>query len=725
MSSPLSNSIQYLKFVGPKRAEAFNQIGIYTIKDLLYYFPTRYLDRSTILTTLKTFQHIRNGYEGEITIVAKVCSAEIIRYHRKTIMKVEMTDKTGRFDCVWFQGIKYFKDVFEENIYFAISGKAVITKYGHLQFVHPDFDKLDKDESKEFLNSGRIIPFYSIRKELRAKNLGDIGLRRIIHQAVIKYSDAIRETLPEYLINENQLLELCTAIKNLHFPKSFTDLGAAKERMKFEELFYLQMLVALRKNYNKYQIKGKAFRVYPEPIKKLLKTLNFSLTQSQLKVLSEIRHDMESDTPMNRLLQGDVGSGKTIVALIAMIIAVTNNSQAVLMVPTEILASQHYKRMKELLEKLEIDIVLLIGNQTKKIRNTVLSKINSEEKLIIVGTHALFEEKIEFRNLGLVIIDEQHRFGVAQRLRLISKGFSPDVLVMTATPIPRTLAMTVYGDLEISTIDEMPSNRIPIKTYLRPEHKLPEVYDYIKSRIKAGEQVYIIFPLIEESGKLDLKAAEIYYVKLKEEIFFEYSVGLIHGRMKWEEKENIMNRFHEREFDILVATTVIEVGIDVPNANVIVINDAHRFGLSQLHQLRGRVGRGSRQAICILITNHELINKKIEQLPNFEYLSPLQIEKNKSIIRLNSLVKFNSGFDLAEIDLKLRGPGDIFGTKQSGLPELTFADIIHDYDLLMKTKNEAFKIVEDDADLSKEKNFPLKKILKENFSDHITYSNIA
>lgn len=725
MPENLDTSVQYLKSVGPKRAEAFSKIGINTIRDLLFYFPSKYLDRSTILNSVKVIQYIRDGYQGEVTILGEVIDKETIRYGKKSIFKVRMKDSTGIFECVWFQGIRYFEDVFSEGDYFAISSKPVLTKYGHLQFVHPDFDRISKNESTEFLHTGKIIPFYKVPKELRDSNLGDFSLRKIIHQAVEKYSDSIEETLPQYLIEEKKILPLNLAVKNMHFPIDSKSLLAAKKRLKFEELFYFECLVALRKKLIGSKRKNFLIKVKPEPIKKFLNSLPFQLTKAQLKVLHEIRKDLESDKPMNRLLQGDVGSGKTIVALIAMLIVVTNGCQAILMAPTEILADQHYKNITKMLEGMNIKVNLLIGGQKKSEREQILNEIKNGTAQIIIGTHALIEENVDFHKVGLVVIDEQHRFGVMQRSELIKKGLNPDVLIMTATPIPRTLSLTLYGDLDVSTIDEMPANRKPVKTVLRGESKLPDVYKFIRDKAKEGYQTYLVYPLIEESEKSELKAAESYYNSLKENYLKDLNIGLIHGRMKWQEKEKVMLDFAAKKYDVLVSTTVIEVGIDIPDANIIVINDAFRFGLSQLHQLRGRVGRSDKQAYCILITKDEFAVRTNQFDFNFDYLSPAQIEKNKTIIRLNSMVKLNNGFELSEIDLKLRGPGDIFGTKQSGLPELKYSDIIEDSEILYDAKETAFNIINNDPHLSLEKNFIIKKILKENYQHNLFLSQIA
>lgn len=725
MPDKLSTSIQYLKSVGPKRAESFAKIGINTVKDLLFYFPSRYLDRSTILSSVKVVHYIVSGYEGEVTIIGEVIDSEVHYYNRKQIFKVRLKDASGFFECVWFQGVKYFKDVFHSGDHFAISAKPVLTKYGHLQFVHPDFDRLAEKESTDFLNTGKIIPFYRMPKELREANLGGLSLRRIIHQAVETFSNNLTETLPDYIIKEKNLPGIIETVSNMHFPKDYNSLNTATYRLKFEELFYFECLAALRKKLFKEKKKGFSFTAKAKPLKEFLKSLPFELTEAQLKVLSEIRKDLESDRPMNRLLQGDVGSGKTIVALISMLIVVENDYQAVLMAPTEILADQHFKRISEMIKPFGLKVDELIGGQKKSEREKILRSIRDGKTNIIIGTHALIEENVEFNKLGLVVIDEQHRFGVLQRSTLVQKGLQCDVLIMTATPIPRTLSMTIYGDLDISIIDQMPKNRKPVKTILRGESKLPDIYQFIIKKAAEGIQTFLIYPLVEESEKIELKAAQTYFEELSTNQLKDLRLCLIHGRMNWKEKEKIMFEFADKKYDVLVSTTVIEVGIDIPDANIIVINDVFRFGLSQLHQLRGRVGRSEKQAYCILVAKDELAVKSNQFNFSFDYLSPDQIEKNKTIIRLNAMVKYTSGFDLAEIDLKLRGPGNIFSTQQSGLPELKFANLIEDTNILLDARETAFEIIEHDQHLTDQKNFVIKKTLHENFSRNIRFSQIA
>jgi len=727
----LNSSVQYIKSVGPKRAEAFNKIGIKTIMDILFYFPGRHIDRTNILTASKAYGYVLNGYDGELTVIGKVVDKEKRGFRQREVFKVQFRDQSGFFECVWFQGVKFFINVFNEGDIFAVSGKPTVSKYGNLQFAHPDFDRISEDESQSFLNTGKIIPIYRIPKELRTTNIGDFSLRRIINNAVENYHQYLEESLPSQIINNHNLLDIKDAVTNYHFPSSKENLDEAKRRFKFEELFYLEILVALRKKNYKSKLTGNSLGIKTSLVKEFLKTLPFELTKAQLKVLSEIKKDMMSALPMNRLLQGDVGSGKTIVALIAMLIAVDNGFQTALMAPTEILAGQHAKNISDYMKRLkevtqrDIKVSLLIGGQKKSLREKNLMDIELKEADIIIGTHALFEEKVKFSNLGLIVIDEQHRFGVAQRGRLHEKSLSPDVIVMSATPIPRTLTMTIYGDLDLSIIDEMPLNRKPVKTILRGELKLPDIFKFIKDKIKDGYQSFIVYPLVEESEKLELKAALTYYENLKSTYLKDLKVGLVHGRMRWQEKEEAMFLFRKKEFDVLIATTVIEVGIDIPDANIILINDAHRFGLSQLHQLRGRVGRGNMPAYCILITKENIVKISEKASKELDFMSSSEIEKYKAAIRLQTIVKHNDGFKIAEIDLKLRGPGNIFGLKQSGFPEFRHADLVTDSKLILQAKEEAFKLIDEDPELKLSSSQSIKKILTSHYSENLKYADIA
>lgn len=727
----LNQSIQFLKSVGPKRTEAFKKIGIVTIYDLLQYFPSKHLDRTTTLTAAKAYGYVMNGFAGELTVIGKVVDKEKRRFGKKEILKIQMRDASGYFECVWFQGVKYFQDVFKEGDIYAVSAKPTISKYSGLQFTHPDYDRITEEESQNFLNTGKIIPFYRIPKELRSGNLGDLSMRKILSNAVEQYADHISESLPPEIISEYNLLSLKEAIKNYHFPESLGKLTDAKHRLKFEELFFIEILVALRKYNYKTKQEGNSLKIKSNLIKNFLDVLPFKLTDAQLHSLTEIKNDMASDEPMNRLLQGDVGSGKTIVALISMLIAADNGYQSILMAPTEILADQHAKNISSLMIKLnekfpehKIKVSLLLGGQMKNQKETKQMKMELSEADIIIGTHALFEEKVEFRNPGLIVVDEQHRFGVEQRAKIVAKGKTPDVIVMSATPIPRTLSMTLYGDLDLSIINEMPKGRKPVKTLLRDESKLPDIYKFIIDKSKEGVQSFIVYPLVEESEKLELKAAQKYFDELSTTVFKDIKVGLIHGRMNWKDKEEQMILFQSKKYDVLISTTVIEVGIDIPGANIILINDAHRFGLSQLHQLRGRVGRSSADAFCILVTRQEFVRTGKQQ-KDIEYLSSSQIEKMKTSIRLNTMVKHTDGFKIAEVDMKLRGPGDIFGKKQTGFPELKQAMLPDDIELLIKAKTSAFSIIESDPRLVHKENKILRQSLLQHHKENLKYARIA
>jgi ATP-dependent DNA helicase RecG len=523
--------------------------------------------------------------------------------------------------------------------------------------------------------------------------------------AVDGYVDAIQETLPAALLQKLSLIPIQTALRSIHFPESQESLELARRRLKFDELFTMQLMLALRRSQVKIATGGISFDVKSKLARQLVDSLPFKLTHAQMRVIKEIAADMSSSKPMNRLLQGDVGSGKTIVALIAMLIAVENGYQAAFMAPTEILAEQHYLSLKSFLADLPVNARLLTGGQRARLREDVLEDVRRGSAQLIIGTHALIQESVEYARLGLAVIDEQHRFGVAQRVALVGKGKvdgelspRPDILVMTATPIPRTLSLTIYGDLDVSVIDEMPSNRKPVRTSVRFESERSSVYRFVGEQIGMGRQVYIIYPLIEESEKVDLKAATESYEMLKTTVFTGRNVGLIHGRMPTEEKDSVMSAFKKGELDILVSTTVIEVGIDIPNATVMIIEHAERFGLSQLHQLRGRVGRGSEQSYCLLIAP-DWMRGPLSSTRASGDLYGNEDEKQKAVKRLSTMLETLDGFKIAEIDLEIRGPGDFFGTRQSGLPELQIANLITDKDLLSIARTEAFDLIERDPHL--------------------------
>jgi len=682
--------VQYLKGIGPKRAAVLQSVGISTVEDLLYYFPRRYIDRSTITPIAR----IRP--DTEVTIVGKILVCQIVQGRRKRFV-AQVGDSSGIVQCVWFQGIRYISRAFKNGDTVAFSGKATV--YRSIQLVHPDFDKIYEENEPDGINTGRIIPLYPSSEKLSAMGFDSRGFRRVIKSALSGAGDSVKETLPDFILEENKLTGLQNALRHMHFPDNWQSLERARTRLKFEELFYLQLFLALERDKREFSHTGISFSKTGNLTKKFIGNLHFELTNAQKRVLREIYDDMKSDRVMNRLIQGDVGSGKTIISVISMLIAVENGYQAALMAPTEILAEQHYITIHKWFDALGIKTMLLRGGHTASQRKEIYKTIASGEVKIVVGTHALVQDQVEFKNLGLVVIDEQHRFGVMQRAKLMGKGSNPDVLLMTATPIPRTMALTLYGDLDVSVIDELPSGRQPVITVWRRASDKPKIYSFIKDIVKKGQQIYIVYPLLEESEKIDLAAATEEYERLSQTVFKDLRLGLMHGKMKPEEKEEVMNKFKSGDTDILVSTTVIEVGVDVPNATVMLIEHAERFGLTQLHQLRGRVGRGKEKSYCILITGGRI--------------------SNEGVARVQALVNTNDGFKIAEEDLKLRGPGELYGIRQHGDLGLKIADLVTDGDILDKARKSAVKIVKEHPDLSADNLKVLKnryfKIYKERF----------
>ncbi len=677
---------------------ALEKVGIETVSDLIQYYPRRYLDRSNI-TPIKNLT-----VNESATVVGKVQTCGIKKGRRSRFILL-LNDDTGYLTCVWFHQLNFWQKRFEPGQVLAVSG--TIGYFNGLQMVHPDFDLLsdDDDQTDQFLHTGKIIPLYSSTEGLSRVGFDSRGFRRVMNYLTRHHLDQIEESLPESIVSRLNLLNLSAALKNIHFPENYQLLKQAQKRLKFEELFLMEFMLAYRKRSVQEQQKGIAFSEVGDRTKQLADNLTFQLTEAQKKVLHEIRQDMKSPHPMYRLIQGDVGSGKTIIALVSMLIAVENGFQASLMAPTEILAEQHFLTFRNLLGKLDVNIQLLVGAQKQSERKRILDSIESGECDIVIGTHALIQEKVSFKNLGLVVIDEQHRFGVSQRAELTQKGLSPDVLVMTATPIPRTLSLTIYGDLDVSIIDELPSGRIPIKTTWRYSDKRNDIYKFVKSKLDKGQQAYIVFPLVEESEKLDLKAATESYQKMAEGIFSNNKIALLHGRMRSEEKDDIMSAFKNGEVQLLVSTTVIEVGIDVPNATIMVIEHAERFGLTQLHQLRGRVGRGSDQSYCILIAKYPATEE--------------------ALVRLNTMAKTTDGFKIAEVDLQLRGPGEFFGTRQHGMPELKIANPLTDTSILLTARKEAFQAVRNDSELTTLTEMLLQSSFFKNYKDKIKYMQIG
>lgn len=713
------HSLQTVRGIGPKRERALKDLGIETIEDLLYYFPRDYLDRSRIVPIGDLRKHVSSS--KPVTVLGAVFRQEAKRARKTNRLMFFLTikDESGYVQCVWFEGVQWFKDAFETGELLAVSAVPTLDRLGRVQFVHPQFDRLkgaqeeDEPDWGKLFNTGAIIPKYRSSSDLEKVGLDSRGFRRIMRNAVNQYSGFLTESLHDDIRKRTELPPLPYAIQNIHFPSSQESLDLATRRLKFDELFFLQLLLALRRYHFKHEQKGISFKVESTLARQLVDTLPFGLTRAQKRVIAEIAADMKTPKPMNRLLQGDVGSGKTIVALLAMLVAIDNGYQVAFMAPTEILADQHFRTIASFLKTIPVNVRLLIGGQRKKLREDILEDIRSGSAKIVVGTHALIEENVRFVSLGLAVIDEQHRFGVMQRAALREKGYNPDVLVMTATPIPRTLAMTIYGDLDVSVIDEMPANRKPVRTATRLEDQKPKVYDFVKDEVQRGRQAYIVFPLIEESEKVDLKAATKEFEHLQGKVFPGLKLGLIHGRMKTEEKDAVMAAFKSGGIHILVSTTVIEVGIDVPNATVMIIENAERFGLSQLHQLRGRVGRGGDQSYCVLIADYNWFDTR----KRGKDLFALQEEKDVARIRLDTMVETNDGFKIAEVDLKLRGPGEFFGTKQSGLPGFRIASLVDDAELLHIARKEAFAVVEQDPQLKSSSNKSIRKHFETHFKD--------
>jgi len=711
------SDLQYLKGVGPKRAAALESAEISTIGDLLYYFPRGYIDRRTIIPIAQLRTHVRSGQP--VTIIGNVFRQEAkrSRQSRRVIFFLTLRDETGFVQCVWFEGVQWYKDAFEVGELIAVSAIPTLDKLGRPQFVHPEFDRLrgaeeeDEPDWGNMVNTGSLIPKYRSGGELAKAGLDSRGFRRIIRNALKSVGRDVQEILPTSIRSSENLVDLPTALQDIHFPPDPGRLQDAQRRLKFDELFFLELMLALRRHHNRDVVKGISYKVESALARQLVDSLPFPLTGAQKRVMREIADDMRRPEPMNRLLQGDVGSGKTIVALMAMLVAVDNGYQSVFMAPTEILADQHYRTLSSFLQGMPVSIRLLIGGQKKKLREDILEDVRNGRGQIIVGTHALLEKQVEFARLGFVVIDEQHRFGVVQRASLKEKGLSADVLVMTATPIPRTLAMTIHGDLDVSVIDEMPAHRKPIKTAIRLDHQKDKVYSFLRQEIKNGRQAYIVFPLIEESEKIDLKAATKEFEKLGSQHFPDLHLGLLHGRMKTEEKDAVMKRFKDRDLDILAATTVIEVGIDVPNATVMVIENAERFGLSQLHQLRGRVGRGGDQSYCILIANYAWFHEGKRKRDPVE----IEQEERQAATRLETMVETNDGFRIAEVDLRLRGPGEFLGTRQSGLPAFRIADLLEDGEILRAARKEAFTLIDTDPELRLLGNSALREHFKERY----------
>ena len=695
----LSQDIQYLPGVGPSRKKILaTELGINTFGDLLMYFPYKYVDRSRLYSIKEL-----TGEMPFIQVKGRILSFETFEMGpRKERVVAHLSDGTAVMDLTWFNGGKFAKKNYKVHTDYIVFGKPTVFN-GRINVVHPDIDPADGFE----LDGLGLQPYYSTTEKSKKSSLTSRAIEKLTKSLVEKIGNQLQETLPDFITGKLHLMSRSDALRIIHYPKDAKELEKARLRLKFEELFYVQLNIVRYASDHRRKYRGFVFNHIGDNFNGFYhNNLPFPLTGAQKRVIREIRHDMGSGRQMNRLLQGDVGSGKTLVALMSMLIALDNGFQACIVAPTEILAEQHLATIQEFLQGVNIRVELLTGIVKGKRREAVLEGLKNGDIKILVGTHAVIEDTVLFAQLGMVVVDEQHRFGVAQRAKLWSKNTNPPhVLVMTATPIPRTLAMTLYGDLDVSVIDELPPGRKPIVTQHFYDNRMTSLYDGIRKQINKGRQVYIVFPLIEESEKMDLKNLEDGYEVFRQ-VFPEFSMSKVHGRMKAKEKEEEMQRFVKGETQILVATTVIEVGVNVPNASVMVILDAQRFGLSQLHQLRGRVGRGAEQSFCILVTN-----------------SKLSDDTRK---RIDIMCDTNDGFRIAEADLKLRGPGDLEGTQQSGMAfDLKISDIARDGQIVQMARDEAQAIIEDDPTCEKSKYAMLWNRLKELRKTDINWAAIS
>ena len=685
----LQTPIEYLKGVGPQRGELLRkELGIHRYEDLLHFFPNRYIDK----TRYYKINELQKN-DSEVQIIGKIIHVKTVEFGKsKKRLVATFTDETGEIELVWFQGHKWIREGLKLNIPYVIFGK--VTAYGSTyNMAHPEMELFTEHEQS--LRSA-MQPVYPSTEKLTNRGISNRVVTKIMQQLFLETQAKFSETLPNYLLEELNLIPKNAALFNIHFPKSQELLAKAQFRLKFEELFFIQLQLISKNLIRKHKIKGHPFQIVGENFNDFYKNhLPFELTNAQKKVLKEIRNDMGSNAQMNRLLQGDVGSGKTIVALMCMLIALDNGFQSCLMAPTEILANQHYNGLKDLAKELNINIKILTGSTKTSDRKIIHEELENGSLHLLIGTHALLEDKVKFDNLGLAIIDEQHRFGVEQRSKLWKKNdIPPHILVMTATPIPRTLAMSLYGDLDISIIDELPPGRKPIQTVHRFDSNRLKVWKFIKDEIEKGRQIYIVYPLIQESETMDYKDLMDGYESISRDFPLpKYSISMVHGQMKPADKDAEMKRFAEGKTNIMIATTVIEVGVNVPNASVMIIESAERFGLSQLHQLRGRVGRGAEQSYCILMTSHKL--------------------SNDSKIRIETMCKTNDGFEIAEVDLKLRGPGDIMGKQQSGVLNLQIADLVKDQNILVTARNEAIKLLKKDPSMLAPEHQAVKSIFLE------------
>jgi ATP-dependent DNA helicase RecG len=685
MNNLLETAIEYLKGVGPNRGALLRkELGIHQYSHLLHFFPNRYIDRTRYYKINELEQT-----SAEVQIIGKIIALKTVEFGKNQKRLVAtFVDDTGQIDLVWFQGHKWIRERLKLNEICVVFGKC--NAFGNsFSMPHPEIELLT-DHNQNLRSAMQAV--YPSTEILTNRGVSNRVINTMMQQLFIETQANFQETLPHYLIDEVKLISKKEALFNIHFPKSASILAKAKFRLIFEELFYIQLQLITQNRIRKHKIKGHSFTKVGSYFNQFYQNhLPFELTNAQKRVIKEIRNDMGTNAQMNRLLQGDVGSGKTIVALISMLIALDNGFQSCLMAPTEILANQHFTGLVSLANNLNINIKLLTGSTKTADRRKIHEELENGSLHLLIGTHALLEDTVKFQNLGLAVIDEQHRFGVEQRSKLWKKNeIPPHVLVMTATPIPRTLAMSLYGDLDISVIDELPPGRKPIQTVHRFDSNRLKVWKFIRDEIALGRQIYIVYPLIEESKSMDFKDLMDGYESISRDFPLpDYAISILHGKMKAADKDAEMKRFAEGKTNIMVATTVIEVGVNIPNASVMIIESAERFGLSQLHQLRGRVGRGAEQSYCILITSHKL--------------------SADSKTRMETMVQTNDGFEIAEVDLKLRGPGDLMGTQQSGVLNLQIADIVRDREILSLARHYAVQILKDDPQLQKPEHDTMRK----------------
>ena len=683
-SFDIDDPITKLTQIGARRAEALSDYQINSLRELVFYFPRKHLDR----TNVTLIKDVSRGHKFNIVGKVETLGENPTRY--KKIFQVIITDGTGLLTLTWFNSIRFIKKLFKKGDTVAVHGK--VEWYNGFVINHPEFDRLDHNDNPT--NTGSIIPIYSLTNELRSAGIEQRIIRKIILQALDSVG-SLKDMFNDSFIKVNNLYGLNESLKQIHYPKNIEKLNQAIYRLKFDEHFSLQIFMALVKK-NIKNAKTKPLKDVGPYFKTIRDSLSFELTKAQKKVIQEIHSDMKKDACMNRLLQGDVGSGKTIVAILSTALAVGNNVQVAVMAPTEILASQHYESFQKELSKARITCCLLIGKMNKKDREIIIDNIEVGTISVVIGTHAIIQDDVTFNHLGLVIIDEQHRFGVGQRNKLTKKGMNPHFLSMTATPIPRTLSITYMGDMDLSIIDELPMNRIPITTKIIDALRIPKVYSFIKQQIDLGQQCMIVYPLVKESEKNDIAAAVDMYEELNQNIFSDIEMGVIHGRMKSDEKKIIMEDFEKNKIRILVSTTVIEVGIDIPNATIMLIEHAERFGLTQLHQLRGRVGRGAEKSYCILVNRGN---------------------SEKSSTRLGIMEQINDGFKIADKDLILRGPGDYIGSQQSGFIKYKIADMITDGAIIRKARKLATDIIDKDPNL--ENHVLIKKRVTIDYRDRL------